>query len=151
MSLESRQTFNIRCESADEFGEGHQDFTEAADWPRIPFLLTRRLSGTAENPCRENSLPTRNSAKCAPASDASVPFPHLSVNRGIHPLTSVPGRRVPSAFRRCAGYLTASLVLSGRQRQRAISSLRHLGSGFIPMTEEPWLVHVTEPVTETIS
>ena len=55
VSLESRLTFNIRCESADEFGEVHQDFTEAADWPRIPFLLTRRLSGTAENLYGESS------------------------------------------------------------------------------------------------
>ena len=55
VSMESRLTFTIRCESADEFGEVHQDFTVAADWPRFPFLLTRRLSGTAENLYGESS------------------------------------------------------------------------------------------------
>ena len=34
---------------------------------------------------------------------------------------------------------------------RAISSRCRLESEYIPMTEELWLVHVTEPVTETIS
>ena len=71
--MESRLTFNIRCESADEFGEAHRDFTEAADWPRIPFLLPGDYPGR-QRICMGRVPPTRSSALYAPASDASIPF-----------------------------------------------------------------------------
>ena len=114
MSMESRLRFNIRCESADEFGEVHRDFTEAAIWPRIPFLLTRRLSGTAvnlygESSCRREAPPHTHLLPTRP-----FLFPHLSANRGSRPLTDVPRMGVASVFRRYAGCLTASMVLSGR-------------------------------------
>ena len=35
--MESRLTFNIRCESADEFGEVQWDFTEAANLAEDSF------------------------------------------------------------------------------------------------------------------
>ena len=57
-------------------------------------------------------------------------FPHLSVIRGIRPLTAVPGRGVASAFRRRAGGLTAS---GGSFRPMA------LGVPLIPLS--PW-IHV---------
>ena len=87
----------------------------------------------------------------APVSGAAGPISAPVDESGICPMTAVPRWGVASAFQRRASCLPASVVLSGRWRLACHSSLCRLGSGSIPMTEELWLIHVTEPVTETIS
>jgi hypothetical protein len=116
------------------------------------YLLTRRSSGTAMNPCGENSPPTRCSTSYAPVSDAVGPLSSPVGEPSSRPLTAVPGRGVASALRRRAGGLTAS---GGSFRPVA------LGVPLIPLSPwirvhaddggTVWLIHVTEPVTETIS
>ena len=152
MSMGNVLTFNIRCESADEVVEVLDRLTKAAILAENPFFF---LSGDYPGQLilhAGRTHPERNS----PPHTLLLPtrpflFPHLSMNRESRPLTAMPGMGVASAFRRCAGCLTASVVLSGRLRWACCSSRCRLGSGFIPMTEGLWLIHVTEPVTETIS
>ena len=95
--------------------------------------------------------PTRNSASYAAVSDAFGP---LSTPAGVpwDPSLDRPAREGIGI--RFLALCRLSHRFYGSFRPVAIacySSLCRLGSGFIPMTEGLWLIHVTEPVTETIS
>ena len=128
VSLESRLTFNIRCESADEFGEVHRDFTVAADWPRFPFLLTRRLSGTAENLYGGELLRRETPPHTHLLPTCPFLFPHLSVNRG-RPLTAVPRRGVASAFRAVPAVSPLLRFFPAGSNGRAVHLFVALGPG----------------------
>ena len=97
------------------------------------FLFTRRLSGTAENPCRENSPLTRYSTSCAPVSDA---FGSLSASVGES------GESAPTPSPRRAG----RHLLSGAVP--AVSPLQWFfpaGSGIVPFIPlSPWIQAYTD-------
>ena len=110
------------------------------------FSFARRCPGLRN--AGRKPFPTKNSQDAFHHWPTGLP--HLPVNREIRPMTAVPRRGVAFAFGRHAVGLTASAVLSCWERS-AVHIHCRLGSGFIPMTEGLWLIHVSEPVTETIS
>ena len=119
-------------------------------WPRNLFLLTRRLSG-AQKSTREPYTPAFFPTKPSPVPQALSQLSTPVGESGDPSLGLRPGRGAASSFAVVPALFPLHAVLPGRQRWACFSSHCRLGSGGLPMTEELWLIHVTEPVTETIS
>ena len=148
-SMGKRLTLNIRSESAYEIGEVLKGFTKRPSG-RVSFSFYPRIFRSAEIR-QEIPYPGILSHQTGSVPQALCQLSTPVSESGIRPLTATPWKGSGIFFRRCASPLPAS---RGSFRPVAIGVL------FIPlppwirvlaMTEELWLIHVTEPVTETIS
>jgi hypothetical protein len=150
VSIGNRLAFNVRFESADD-GAEIVECSGSGHMAENPFSFDPETVRDGRTALQANSPPTRYSASYYAV---SVAFSYLSA-----PV----GESVDSALDLC---LEGEWHLCSRRWADGLTascdSFRPVATGvlFIPfvawdpcasMSEELWLIHVTEPVTETIS
>ena len=149
LSMGNRLTLNIRSESAYGIGEVLKRFTKRPSG-RVSFSFTRGYSGALK------SVKRLHTPAFFPTKPAPVPFALSQLSTpvgesGIRPLacTLEGERHLLSSL--CQPSVRFTRFFPAGSDWRASHPNVAFESGFKPMTEGLWLIHVTEPVTETIS
>ena len=149
LSMGNRLTLNIRSESAYGIGEVLKRFTKRPSG-RVSFSFTRGYSG-ARKSCRRPQTPACIPTRSAPIAYAPSLLSTPVCEPGIRPLAyALEGERhLLSSL--CQPSVRFTQFFPAGSDGRASHPNVAFESGFKPMTEGLWLIHVTEPVTETIS
>jgi hypothetical protein len=132
-SIESRLMFNIRFESADEDVGVLERLIEAALLAENPFSFYPEIILDSDNPCEENSPPTRCSTSFAPDSEY---FGLLSAPVG-EPGESYPDRRA----REGRGIRFSALC---RRSHRFRGSFRQVAMGVLLIPLSPGIRGLTD-------